>query len=297
MKTQHYSIHLFAVIAMILWGLSYVWTKVVFKYYDPLTTVFLRLTLSAIFLLLFIHLFRKPRKIQRKHFLLFATAALFNPFFYFLGESFGLSLISSTMSAVIISMIPLFTPIAAYIGFKERLKPINIFGLLISFSGIMIMLFNKDFSINENPLGILLLFCAVIAALIYGILLKKLTAFYSSLTIISYQNLIGAIYFLPFFLIFDYKNFIAVTPNLELISSMLLLAILASSVAYILYANSVRKIGISKSNIYTNLIPGFTAISAYFILDEQFPVSKIIGMLIVILGVVLSQINRLKAKF
>lgn len=281
---------------MLLWGLSYIWTKIVFKYFEPLTTVFLRLLISSVILLLFIHLFRNPRKIQKQHYKLFALSALFNPFLYFLGESFGLNLVSSTMSAVIISTIPVFTPIAAYFGFKERLSIINFIGIIVSFSGILLMLFNQEMQFNENPLGILFLFGAVLAAVIYGVLLQKLTTNYSPLTIITYQNTIGALYFLPFFLFFEFDHFIHVQPNTELITSLFLLAIFASSIAYILYTTVIRKIGITKGNIYTNLIPGFTAIFAYFILAEQFPFSKIIGMIVVILGVILSQIKRLTTK-
>lgn len=296
LKKGNHLIHLIAVLSMLLWGLSYIWTKIVFKYYQPLTTVFLRLVLSSIILLLFIHIFRSPRKIQKQHFKLFAYSALFNPFLYFIGESFGLSLVSSTMSAVIISTIPLFTPLAAYFSFKEKISPINLIGIFISFFGILLMVFNRELQFNENPLGILILFGAVAAAVIYGILLQKLAIHYSSLTIIAYQNAIGVIYFLPFFLFFEFDQFIQVKPNLELISSLLLLAVFASSIAFILYTSVVRKIGITKGNIYTNLIPGFTAVFAYFILAEEFPFSKILGMIVVILGVILSQINRLTTK-
>lgn len=281
---------------MLLWGLSYIWTKIVFKYYQPLTTIFLRLLISSIILIIFIHLFRKPKKIKKEHYKLFAVSAFFNPLLYFLGESFGLSLVSSTISAVIVSTIPLFTPIVAYFSLKEKLSVVNLFGIIISFMGIMIMLFDDKLRINENPIGILILFGAVAAALVYGILLKKLTRSYSSLTIITYQNAIGAIYFLPLFLFFEFNQFVQVPLNTELVTSILLLAVFASSLAFILFTTVVRKIGISKGNIYTNLIPGFTAIFSFFILSEQFPFSKIIGMIIVILGVILSQISRLTNK-
>ena len=276
---------------MLLWGFSYVWTKIVFKYYDPLTTVFFRLLLSSLFLLPFIYLFRNPRKIQKKHIGLFFFSALFNPFFYFLGESFGLQLVSSTISSVIIAMIPVFTPIVALISLNEKLNKLNIAGMLISFLGIMIMLVKKDLSLMADPKGIIFLFGAVLAALIYGVLLKRLTAHYKSVTIIAYQNLIGSLYFLPLFLIFEYDQFIQVKPNFELVSSLLLLAVFASSLAFILYTDTVRSIGISKANIYTNLIPVFTGVSSFFILAESFTPAKVVGVLVVILGVVLSQMG------
>lgn len=281
---------------MILWGMSYVWTKIVFEYYEPFTTVFLRLLISSLVLILFIFIFRKPKKIKKEHFKLFLISAIFNPFLYFIGESFGLTYVSPTISAVIIATIPVFTPIAAFMFLKEKMNWINVLGLLISFCGIIVMILKKDFSLNADLIGILFLTGAVFAAVIYGILLKKLTVHYSSLTIIAYQNTLGAIFFLPLFLLFEFDTFIAVKPNFELVSSIVLLAVFASSLAYILYASTVRHIGISKANIYTNLIPVFTGICSYLILSERFDFAKIVGILFVIFGVALSQMKRLKTK-
>jgi len=70
---------------------------------------------------------------------------------------------------------------------------------------------------------------------------------------------------------------------------MLLLSILASSAAFVLFAQSVKLLGISKSNIFSNLIPVFTATFSYFLIDEQFSVQKLCGILLVITGVYLSE--------
>ncbi len=293
MKTIKVNVHLLAVISMTLWGFSYVWTKIVFKYYEPLTTIFIRLTLSSLFLILFIFLFRKSETIKKRHWKLFLLSALFNPFLYFVGESYGLDRVSATIGSVIIGTIPLFTPLAAYFALKEKLSKINIFGLGVSFIGILIMLMKKDFSLAADPIGLSFLFLAVAAAVIYGILLKKLTIHYSSITIIAYQNGIGAIYFLPFFLLFEFNDFVKITPNMELIISLISLAIFASSLAYIFYTSVVKEIGISKGNMYTNLIPVCTGITSYFVLEEQFAFAKIIGIFVVILGVIFSQLKKL----
>lgn len=294
MKEIKINVHILAVLSMMLWGMSYVWTKVVFKYYDPITTVFIRLVLSSVFLIGYIYFFGKYEKLRKEHYKLFLLSALFNPFLYFIGESFGLERVSPTISAVIIAMIPLFTPIAAYIAFKEQFSKVNIVGILLSFFGIIVMIADKNLSLTADPIGVAFLFGAVIVAVIYGILLRKLTQHYSSVTIISYQNIVGAFLFLPLFLIFDLNHFLQVKPNFELVSSLILLAIFASSLAYILYTTTVRKIGISRGNMYTNLIPIFTGITSYLILSEQFTISKISGIFIVILGVILSQLDKLK---
>ena len=74
---------------------------------------------------------------------------------------------------------------------------------------------------------------------------------------------------------------------------MVQLAIFASSLAFICYIHVVGKLGVSRANIFTNLIPIFTAIFSFFLLDEKFNVAKIIGIAIVIGGVFLSQIDKL----
>ncbi len=282
---------------MFIWGLSYVWIKVVLQYYNPITMVFLRFAISFILLFIIIKLFKKSEKIHSKDYWLFIVSALFNPFFYFLCESYGLKYVSSTISAVIIATIPVFTPIIAYYSLKEKLSFLNIFGLLISFLGIIIMLVNKDLSLNASPKGILFLFLAVITAIIFSVMLKKLTVNYSPLTIITYLNALGAIYFLPLFLIFDFNHFISIKPNFELILSLLQLAVFASSLAYVFYTIAIKNLGVSKANMYANLIPVFTAITSYFVLSELFNLNKIIGMIIVISGVSLSQINKFKKNY
>jgi drug/metabolite transporter (DMT)-like permease len=77
--------------------------------------------------------------------------------------------------------------------------------------------------------------------------------------------------------------------NGEIIASMLLLAILASSVSFVFFAHSVKLLGISKTNIFSNLIPVFTAVFSFFLLSEAFSVQKIAGIALVIGGVYLSE--------
>ncbi|MCD4666006.1 MAG: DMT family transporter [Bacteroidales bacterium] len=277
--------------------MSFVWTSIVFRYYGPITTVFLRLVLSTIILFAGIRVFGKLEKIRKEDYKLFILSALFNPFLYFIGESYGLKLTSSTVSAVIITTIPLFTPIVAFYTLGERLTKLNIAGIIVSFLGIIIMLFYKNFSLNTSPLGLLLLLFAVASAIIYVVFLKKLSEKYSAFFIIAVQNLIGAVFFLPLFLIIEFDQFITVKPDFLLISSLLSLAVFCSSLAYVFYTISTKEIGISRTNIFTNLIPVFTAIFSYFILSEYFNFQKILGILIVIIGLFLSQIKKSKSLF
>ena len=268
------------------------WTTIVFRYYSPIITVFLRLVISFLLLFAGILLFGKLEKIKKNDIKIFLVSAGLNPFLYFLGESYGLKMSSSTISAVVIATIPLFTPIVAYLALNERLSKLNVLGMITSFSGIIVMIVNKNLSLNASPAGIGLLLFAVATAVGYSVFLKKLSSRYSAFTIIAVQNMIGAIYFLPFFILLEWKLFVAVRPDFSLVSSLLALAVFCSTVAYVFFTISTREMGVNRTNVFSNLIPVFTGVFSYFILGELFTLQKIIGMAVVVFGLYLSQVKK-----
>lgn len=292
MKGKSAYIYSIAILSMLLWGMSFIWSTIVFRYYPPITTVFLRLVISCLLLFAGIFAFGKMEKIQKKDIKIFLVSAGLNPFLYFLGESYGLKMSSSTISAVVIATIPLFTPILAYYTLRERLTKLNLIGMIISFSGILLMIINRNLTMNASPLGIALLLFAVATAVSYSVFLKKLSMRYTAFTIIAVQNLIGAVYFLPFFLFFEWNIFISVKPDFTMVSSLLALAVFCSSLAYVFFTIATREMGVNKTNIFSNLIPVFTGVFSYFILGELFTFQKILGMSVVIFGLYLSQIKK-----
>ena len=279
------------ILAMLFWSFSFVWTKVVYLVYNPITTVFLRLLISSIILFIIGKGFKRIDTIKKEDRLGILALAFFEPFLYFLGESFGLKYVSSTIGAVIVSTIPLFAPVAAYYFHKEQLSKMNILGILISIIGVAIIIFNKSFSLIVSPIGLACMFAAVGAAVGYSVVLKKLAAKYNPTTLITYQNSLGLLYFLPLFLIFDWQHFIQAIPTQEVINSLVLLAVFGSTLAFIFFTYGLSYLGITKSNIFINAIPVFTAIFAYFVIDEVITIQKIIGMLIVISGIFFSQMK------
>ena len=294
MKKIRLPVYFYPLAAMLFWGMSFVWTTILLKYYQPVSIIFIRLIISSLFLFSVSLIFNKWEKVHRSDFWLFFLSALFNPFFYFLGENYGLKYSSPTTTSVIIATIPIFSPIVAYFFFRERLTLVNIAGLFLSFGGVILMLISKNLSLSIDKKGILFLSEAVMAALVYSVLVRKLTFRYKPLTIIKYQNLIGVFLFLPLFLVFESHSTFLVKPNFEIISSFLLLSILASSLSFVFYTKSIQILGISKANIFSNLIPVFTAVFSFFLLAEHFTVQKLVGMFIVIIGVYISEINRRK---
>jgi drug/metabolite transporter (DMT)-like permease len=275
--------------SMVFWSLSFIWYKDAYIFFGPMTTVFLRLLFSG-FILIIIAWSAGKLKIKKNHIKLFLIAAFFEPFLYFMGESFGMKLISSATASVIIATIPVLTPIITSFFYDEKLTALNISGIIISFMGVAMVILKKDLHIEASPIGVLLMFLAVFAAIGYAIALKKLTPYYEPLTIVAMQNIIGAFLFAPLFFIVDWHTFSTGFPLRALIP-ILNLSVFASSIAFILYAYSVRTIGVNKANMFTNLIPVLTSIFAYYLLNEHFNFIKILGIFIVVGGLFLSQLN------
>lgn len=302
MKNKGIIVHIAGVIAMIIWGLSFIWSSQTYKSLNPTATIFLRLVIATVFFSAILFSFRLNEKIRREHLKLFAIAALFEPFLYFIFEGYGLIYTSPIISSAIIAMIPLVTPVAAAIFLKERLSAMNIVGLIVSFTGVIVMLLNKDMEFSASPLGIMFLFLTVLVAVGYSIALIKLTQLYKPMTVTWMQNIIGMIYFIP--LVFIMEKFMPSDfGNVRAyIVPLVCLGIFCSAIAYALWAYAYSKLGASKANVYTNLIPVFTAIFSYIILifnrdnmdisdieAYELNVQKIAGIALVVGGLFLSQ--------
>ena len=281
-------------LSMIFWSFSFIWFKIANQTFHPITIVFVRLVLSVILLTLYLIITKNYMKIIKRDWKLFLMLALFEPFFYFLGESFGLTYISATVCSVMISTIPVFAALGAWLIFKEKLKVINYAGIILSFIGVLVFILNRDGSISFNIKGLGLLLFAVLSAVGYNLTLSRLVVTYSPVYIVNVQNLIGAVLFLPLFLILDFKHFINTQFTFNMFLPIIELALFASCGAFILFAYSVRNMGISKANVFSNCIPVFTALFSFILLGDKPTVQNIIGMAIVIAGLFMSQMNSRK---
>ncbi len=281
-------------LAMVFWGMTFVWVKIALEAFQPVTILLLRLLVSSILLWVFIFLFRKFQPVQKDDLKYFALSALFQPFLYFIGETYGLSFVSSTLGAIMISTIPVFTPIGSWLFFKERLGWINLIGFLFSFSGVMLMVAGEEGSGTTSVHGILFLMLAVISAIANAITVKKLTLRYNSFMIVTFQNSFGILLFIPLFFILDFPSISEATPDIRTWRNILALAIFGSTLAFVFFTTSIRSLGINRTSIFSNLIPVFTALFAFIFLTEHFPPLKIIGMTVVITGVMVVSLRQKK---
>ena len=290
---KHNTNRYFAIIAaMLLWSLSFIWSKLAFNTYSPFTVLFFRLFIAAISLLIVSKAFGLLQIIKKEDYKILLLLSFFEPFLYFIGENFGLQYVSSSTASVLISTIPLFMPIVGFFFFKEAIRLNNILGVSISFVGVLFVVINKDFTVVGELIGFVFLFIAVLAALAYTIIVKRITYKYNAFTIVTWQNIIASFAFLPLFLFFDFNEF----KNIGIFTNdfiyIIVLAILASNSAFLLYTYSFKYFKISQIGLFTNLIPIFTIMISLFIFDEQVDLVKYIGIGLVILGLYISEYKK-----
>ncbi|MCB5249827.1 MAG: DMT family transporter [Candidatus Cloacimonadales bacterium] len=292
MKKMNLSlVYVYAVLAMFFWSFSFIWVKQLYEMgFKPITVVLFRLVIACIVLHIISKLFFKSEKIDREDYIRFFLLAFFEPFCYFMGESFGMQYVSASLASIIVALIPLITPIFAWLFIKERVNIYEIIGLIVSFAGVLFLVLN-DFRLEGRLIGYILMFIAVLGGTNYAIALRPLVDKYSALTIVKVQTLIGSFLFLPFFLAFEYQHYRALEFQIAPYVNLALLAIFPSSLAFIIMTIMVRNLGVVKANIFTNLIPIMTAVLSYFILKESFSTLKLFAMLVVIMGLFVSQIR------
>jgi len=92
------------------------------------------------------------------------------------------------------------------------------------------------------------------------------------------------------------KNIGDVNLTTQSLGALIMLAVFASVIAFVFFGSVVRKIGIAKTNVFVNLIPVFTAIFSWLLLDQYLTFTQWMGIVVVVLGLFVSQINRRSKK-
>lgn len=297
MKQQKTVIYIASTFAILLWGMSYIWTDKLINLGIPIFYfVFVRILLAGIILFLFNTASSRIKRIQRRDLPKFLLLSLCEPFIYFLCETYGLKETGSpTLSAMVIATIPIFSIGAGILFFKEKINAINIAGILMSLVGIVMVAMAKG-ELGENfMLGILFLLIAVLSEVGHASITKSLSGSYSSQIIVMYQFLIGSVYLLPLFLWKGLDGFNArIYFSADVWYPLICLAILCSSVAFSLWVSTIKNLGVAKSSIFSALIPVVTALIAWLLGTQMTPLQWG-GIAISTLGVVMSQYSPKKS--
>ena len=137
--------------------------------------------------------------------------------------------------------------------------------------------------------GIALLFLAVAGATGYSSVVRKLSGNYNPVTITTYQFVIGAAFFLPFFLGWGLDGVNSTLFSREVMVPLISLAVLCSCVAFLFWVNSIKDLGMTRTNIFSALIPAVSAVGAAMLGQEEITLMSVIGIAVVTAGVIIAQ--------
>ena len=280
-------------LSVIFWGISFILTKELFlteEHMTVTTLITLRLAIATAVMLPTLMLTRRLQRIRRQDIKWFLLLAFCEPFIYHLCETSGVQLVSGSLASVVIATIPLFVPFGMWFAYRRRISPQLIIGVVLSLAGVGIMLVGGD-ELSGNLKGMLFLSGAVAIAVVYTLLLVKVVDHYHPIVVTTWQNIIGLAYFLPLTLVFDGGALPLLSWSPKMLLIILVLGICCSTLAYAGYNYGVRTLGASEACIFNNAIPIFSLIAAVIIGQESFSWIKILGIVIVVSGVILAQIE------
>ena len=280
------------VLSTVFWGVSFIMTKELFLTEEHITVtilITLRLAVATAVMLPALALARRLQRIRKEDIKWFLLLALCEPFIYNLCETSGVQLVSGSLASVVVATIPLFVPFGMWIAYRKKIGLPLFLGVVLSLVGVGVMLIGGE-GLTGNLKGLLFLSGAVFIAVVYTLILVKIVDHYHPVTITTYQNVIGLVYYLPLMLTTDGANLPLLSWSPEMLALLLVLGVCCSTLAYVFYNLGVRTLGASEACIFNNAIPIFSLLAAVLIGQEQFGWSKAAGIVIVITGVVIAQL-------
>ena len=291
MKNSKLLIYIVLVLSTIFWGISFIMTKELFLSEEHITVtilITLRLAIASLVMVPLLLLTGRMERVRKEDIKWFLLLALCEPFIYNLCETSGVQLVSGSLASVIVATIPLFVPFGMWLGYRKRIHLPLLIGVVLSLVGVGVMLIGGD-GLTGNAKGLLFLCGAVFIAVVYTLILVKIVDHYNPVTITTYQNLIGLVYYLPLMLLTDGSRLPLLSWNPKMLLLLLTLGICCSTLAYVFYNIGVRHLGASEACIFNNAIPVFSLIAAVLIGQETFSWLKVAGIVITISGVAIAQ--------
>ena len=291
------------VFAMLCWAGAGIAVKEALVVFSPLTLIVLRFTIAIVLMLLVGVLFRGHevlglQRVEKRDIPLFVLGGLFQPFLYFIFETYTYqSFASPTIAEAMLSTQPIMAPILAFIILREKVTRNNVVGILISTVGMLLLLLvgANNFALG-NPWGVLLAIVTVSMSVGYTIILRRIPTRYSSLSIVFYVQLVALVLFYAVWGVFDRQSLqdtiAPLSADLSPVIAVGYLAVFASVTAFILFCYTVRQIGVTRANVFNNVRPVFTALLMWVIFDEQLPIWKWVGIIVIVIGLFISQKQR-----
>ena len=280
--------HLLTALVVVIWGTTFVSTKVLLQNgLGPIEIMFYRFLLAYLGILLISH--KRWWADNWKDEGMLMLSGLTGGTFYFIAENTALGITQASNVALLVCTTPIFTALLANWFFKEPLRKNMLLGSLIALVGVGMVVFSGSVLLQINPLGDFLSIVAALMWAIYCLILKPLGKRYSTAFITRKVFLYSVLSLLVYFL-FDplqIKPELLFNPIVAL--NLLFLGIMASMLCFIAWNAAVKVLGPSKTANYIYVQPFSTLVLSSIILSEVITVLSMIGALCIIGGIYLAE--------
>lgn len=287
-----------ALTAQIIFGFSFMFTKIALQTASPLVVIANRY--MAAFILLGIWLLVKKIEINlKKNILPLLLMSVFQPCLYFIFESYGIKLTTSSFSSVMIALIPVASMICGIFTLKEVPTLLQFVFMALSVSGVVAMTFQGQSDGTVTAWGVLLLAGAVISSVGYNILSRKLSAEFSVFERTFVMTLSGLVFFTIAALVENINNPVMVVAAFFQSSytySILYLSVFSSVAAFLLLNFSHTYLPVAKTTAFSNITTVVSVVSGVVFLNEPFGALSGIATFMIVAGVCGVQLIDVKNK-
>ncbi len=278
-------------LAVALWGSSYVAMKYSFRELHPIAVVFGRMVVASLCFLPFAGSFRRL-SVSRKHVPILVLMCLCEPCLYFVFEGAALMYTSASQASMISTMLPLLVTLGAGFFLREKITLRLLAGFaLAAAGGLWLGYAAQSTSEAPNPLlGNFLEFLAIMCASGYILSVKYLSRDLSPFHLTGIQAVAGVLFFAPLLALPQVRQM--PPPSMEGVIVVVYLGIAVSFGAYSLYNYGVSRVSVSRASAFINLVPVFSILLGFVFLGERLNLQQICACAAVLAGVLLTQRER-----
>lgn len=284
--------HLLALLTIIIWGTTFISTKILLISFQPVEILFFRFIMGY-----FVLLAAYPHGFKifgRRQELTFAAAGFCGITLYYLLENVALTYTMASNVGVIISAAPFLTAILMHLLMKSEEKlQINFFiGFVVAMAGIILISFNGA-QLQLNPIGDILAFAAAFMWACYSIITKKMGSFGLPVVLMTRRIFFyGILFMAPALFLFDFKLDLSRFSDMANLFNIFYLGIGASALCFATWNYAVKLLGAIKTSIYIYMVPVITVITSALILKEKVTLLCAAGTILTVAGLFISERNR-----
>lgn len=280
--------HLAALVTILIWGTTFISTKVLLVDFEPIEILFFRFIMGFLALLVVY-----PSRMQgttKQQEATFAAAGLCGVCLYYLLENIALTYTMASNVGVIISIAPFFTAMLTHLFTKEEKLRANFFiGFVVAMVGICLISFNGA-QMRLNPIGDLLAVAAAVVWACYSVLTRKISGFgYHTVQTTRRVFAYGIVFMIPALFLFDFRIGAERFANPIYLGNLIFLGLGASALCFVTWNMAVKILGAVKTSIYIYLVPVITVITSALILQEHITVMSGTGTVLALIGLFLSE--------